>query len=88
MNGADDIGPSQAQQFVVAFHVAVKVFETRATVLLFGQLEALNHGAHGAIQNHEALLQGGGQGLGAGVGGECVHGRWIVRRNGRMHQRR
>jgi hypothetical protein len=29
----------------------------RATVLGFGQLEALDHGAHGAIHDDDALLE-------------------------------
>ena len=77
MDVADDVGAGNAEQLVVAFNVAVKVFETAAlatrtgitvaAVLGFAELEALDHGAHGTVQNGDAVGQNAGQGLGAGV---------------------
>jgi len=75
---SDDVGAGDAEQLVVAFHVTVKVFKTAAlatrtgitvtAVLGFAKLEALDHGAHGAVQNGDAVCQNARQGLGAGVG--------------------
>jgi len=39
----------------------------RAAILGFRELEALDHGAHGAVQNGNALGKDVGQGLGSGV---------------------
>jgi hypothetical protein len=73
---ADDVGPGQAQQLVVALDVFGKVLEALASaigagslapVLRLGQLEALDHGAHGAVEDDDAVLQDVGQRLGAGV---------------------
>jgi hypothetical protein len=65
---ADHVRARQAQQLVVALHVLVKVFEALAPVLRLAELEALDHGAHGAVQDGDALREDGGQRLGAGVG--------------------
>ena len=43
-----------------------------ATVLGLAQLETLNHGAHGTVQNDKSLGKRGGQVLGSGVGGGGV----------------
>ena len=69
----NQIGPGQAEQLVVAFDVLVEVLEALAPVLRLAELEALDHGAHGAVKNGNALAQKAGQGLGAGVG-ESSHG--------------
>ena len=70
---ADDVRTGERQQLVVALHVARKVLEPLAAVLRFGQLEALDHGAHGPVQDGDTLGQDGRQLLGAGVGGG-LHG--------------
>jgi hypothetical protein len=77
VNVTNHIGASQAQQFIVAFDVFVKIFEALAPILRFAQFEALNHGAHCTVQNGDAVLQNFGQLLGACVG--LVHPA-IVRR--------
>ena len=76
-------GACQAQQLVVAFDVFGEIFEPvaltaragvpLAAVLGFAQLEALNHGAHGAIQNGDAAGQNAGERLRAGIG-NGLHG--------------
>ena len=43
------------------------VLEALAAVLRLAQLEALDHGAHGAVEDGDALLEQAGQGLAAGV---------------------
>ena len=68
MDVADHLRLSQAEQLVVAFDVLVKVFEALAPVLGLRQPEALDHGAHGAVKDEQALAQQLGQGLGAGIG--------------------
>ena len=67
VNVANDIGACQAEQFVVALDVFGEVFESLSTVIGLAQFEALNHGAHGAIENGNAFFQNGWQSLGAGV---------------------
>ena len=69
MNVLNHIGPREAEQLVVALDVFVKVLETLTAVLRFIEFEALDHGAHGAVEDGDALLQQGGQGLGPGVDG-------------------
>ena len=65
VNVADDVRAGKAEQLVIAFDVAVKVGETlslaaraaeaRAAVLGLGELKALDHGAHGAVHDEDAL---------------------------------
>ena len=71
---ADHIRARQAEQLVVALHIVGKVGKALAPVLGLGELEALDHGAHGPIQDGNTLFQDGRQLLGAGVGGQS-HGR-------------
>ena len=85
MDVADDVRARQAQQLVVAFDVFVKVIEPCTTVLGFPQLEALDHGAHGTVKHHDAVLQNVGQRLAAGVG-EGLHGGYC--RNPRARSQR
>ena len=76
MDIANDVRPGQAQQFIVAFDVFGEFAKTLAhavgpnvpltPVLAFGQLEALDHGAHGAIQDGDAVFQNARQCLSAG----------------------
>ena len=77
MDVANHVWAGQAEQLVVAFDVFGKIFESRtlatgagvalAPVLGFAQFEALDHSAHGAVQNGNALGQDAGQCLGAGI---------------------
>ena len=68
MDVANHVRAGQAQQLVVAFNVFMEIFKSLATVLGFGQFIALDHGAHGAIEDGDALGQNGGQFLRARVG--------------------
>jgi hypothetical protein len=94
---ADDVGPGQRKQFVVALDVFGEVLEAIASpigaaiafpaVLGFGQLEALDHGAHGPVENDDAVLQDVRQGLGAGVG-DGLHGPGLSGRSERLGRSR
>jgi hypothetical protein len=64
---ADHVGAREREQFVVALHVALEVLEALAAVLLLGELEALDHRAHGPVEDGDALCKDAGQGLAAGV---------------------
>ena len=64
---ADHVGAGEAEQLVVALHVFVEVFEALAAILRFVQLEALNHGAHRAVEDGDAIFQNFGQRLSACV---------------------
>ena len=57
VDGFDDFGLGQHQQIVVALEVAVPVGKTLAAIIRLGQLVALDHGAHRAVQDENALLQ-------------------------------
>ena len=64
---ADHIGAGQAQQLVVALDVFGEVLETLAPVVGLRQFEALDHGAHGPVQDGDAVFEDVGQRLSAGV---------------------
>ena len=78
MDVGDDIRASQAEQLVVSFDVFGEIFETitlatgacvtLAPVLRLAQFEALDHGAHGAIQYGNAIGQNARQCLTTGIG--------------------
>ena len=65
--GVNAIQQRQAQQLVVALHIAGKVLEpitctvwpgvALAPVLRLAQLEALDHGAHGTVDDKDAFGQ-------------------------------
>src|SRR5574343_1950200 len=61
MEAADDVGPGQDQQVVVALDVVRVILEALAAVIGFGQPMALDHGAHGAVEDEQALLKKGGK---------------------------
>ena len=65
---ADDVGTRQAEQLVVALDVFGEIFEALPPVIGFGQLKALDHGAHGPVEDGDAGLKDLGQRLCAGVG--------------------
>ena len=83
MQFLDDGGLGQIQDIGIALEVAVVVGEPRAAIRLLVQLLALDQGAHGAVENEDALGQEPGNGVGAkgprpgnrgrGVRGELVH---------------
>ncbi|MNO95840.1 hypothetical protein D3C76_874930 [compost metagenome] len=57
-NAANHVRASQYQQVVVAFDIAWPVSEAFATVILLFELVALDHRAHTAIENQDALFEG------------------------------
>ena len=71
MDAADDLGPGEAEQVVGPFEIGGPVGEALAAVVGLGQLMALDHGAHGAVQQQDAPGQQLAQ-AGFGVGS---HGR-------------
>ena len=70
----DHIGPGDAEQVAIVFDVFRVGRKALTAVIGFGQLEALDHGAHGPIQNGDAPGQQGRQGLASCVGGKFVCG--------------
>ena len=62
VKGLDPFRLRHAEQIIVALEVAWPVGKTAPPEVLLGELAALNHGAHAAIQNQDAFLQLGGQG--------------------------
>jgi hypothetical protein len=55
VDAADHVGPGQAQQVVVALEVLAVGGEALAAIVGLDQFVALDHGAHGAIENEDAL---------------------------------
>ena len=55
VNSGDDFWLGQRQQVVVAALVAMMVVKVRAVIMLAGKFVTLNHGAHGTIENQNAL---------------------------------
>ena len=53
---ADDLGLGEHEEIVVALEIARVLLEARAAIAGLVQLVALDHGAHGAIQDEDALL--------------------------------
>ena len=69
IQGAPGKGPPP---FRTPLHIARKILEALATVLGFGELEALHHGSHGAVEDGGELL---GARVGEGLhGGDCRKG--------------
>jgi len=54
---ADERGLREREQVVVAAQVASPAAEALAAELLFRQALSLDHGAHGAIEDQDAVLQ-------------------------------
>ena len=54
---ANDPWPRDREQVVVALQVAVPVRESLAAVIVFAEPVALDHRAHGAIEQHDAPLE-------------------------------
>jgi hypothetical protein len=70
---AHHVGQRQVQHIAIAAQVDRVVGETCAAVVGLAQAARLQHGAHGAVDHGDALLQQRGQCLTAGVGVAC-HG--------------
>ena len=56
MNSADGFRPGQVEEIIIAANFAVPRVEARAAIGFLLEPEFLNHGAHGAIKNQDALL--------------------------------
>jgi hypothetical protein len=53
---ADDRGLGQHEEIVVALEIVREILETRASVARLVELVALDHGAHGAVEDEDALI--------------------------------
>ncbi len=58
LDRTDHIRTREHQQVIVALYIARPVGETFATVVLFLELVALDHGAHAAIKNQNTFFEG------------------------------
>ena len=70
VDAANDLGAGEQQEVVVALKVMRVPGKVRAAIVGFLQLVTLDHRAHGAIQNQDALFEQGFQ-FGGAVG---LHG--------------
>ena len=73
MNFLDDFGLRQLKKLEAAFKIfAFPIAESSAAVILLGQLIALDHRAHGAVEQDNAFAQEGFEGVKVGhhLGGE------------------
>lgn len=61
MDIANKIRLSQHQQIVIAFNIAVPVSKALATIIALFEFMALDHGAHGTVENQNLLFQGIGE---------------------------
>jgi hypothetical protein len=59
VDAADDVRPGEHQQVVVALEIMRVIGEARAAVIGFLQPVALDHRAHGAVEDEQALLEQG-----------------------------
>ena len=57
VNVADDLRLGQHQQVIVALDIHMPVGKALATIIRLLEFVALDHGAHGAIQDEDALLE-------------------------------
>ena len=58
MDVGDHVGPRQHQHVVVALQVLGMILEALAAEVGLGQLVALDHGAHRAVEHEDAFEQG------------------------------
>ena len=57
MDGTDDLRLRKRQQIVITLEIMGKIGETRAAIIRFVELVALDHRAHGAIQQQNAACE-------------------------------
>ena len=55
MEVADGVGPRQVEEVVVAAEVTWPIGEASAAELRLAQAERLDHGAHGAVKDEDAI---------------------------------
>ena len=73
VNLAYHLRPRQQQEIVVALEIARPVGKAFAAIIRLGQRVALDHGAHGAVEDEDALLRQGLQ-FGGAVGHDKSRG--------------
>ncbi len=59
----DDIGLGEAEEIAVALEVLVMILEALAAEIGLGELELLQGGAHRAVDDDDAFLQEGFEGM-------------------------
>ena len=74
LDSADDVRAAEDQQVVVTLYIAWPVGKAGAAIVLFLQLVALDHGAHAAVEDQDAFLQGLLKGIEAGTAIGQRHG--------------
>ena len=57
VDGTDNLRLSECQKIVIAFDVMGKIGKTNATIICFVEPVALDHGSHGAVQQHNAACE-------------------------------
>src|SRR5439155_822858 len=66
-----DVGPSQLEQLKTSLEIlAFPIAEAVAAVIGFAELEPLDHGAHGTVEDNDALTKKQLEGVGFHEGGE------------------
>ena len=77
MDPGDQLRLGQREQVVVAAQVATEAAEALAPIAVLVELVALDHGAHRAVEQHDALLEELAQARDPGLAGaavQCAHG--------------
>ena len=57
MDLANHLGARQHQQVVVALEISRGISKALAAIIALAELVRLDHGAHGAVQNQDALTE-------------------------------
>ena len=64
MDLSDDLGLGQLEEFEASLQVlALPIAKAIAAIIGFGEVITLDHGAHGAIENDDAFLEEGFEGV-------------------------
>ena len=58
LDGSDHVWAAEQQQIVVTLDIAWPIGETRATIVVFLEPVALDHSAHAAVEDQDALFEG------------------------------
>ena len=69
---ADDLRLRQHQKVVIALEIVAVILEALAAIACLVQLVALDHGAHGAVEDKDTLLGALLQGFDALLAGHCA----------------
>ena len=57
MDGTDNLRLGKCQKIVIALEVMRKIGKARPAIIRFVELVALDHGAHGAVQQQNAVCE-------------------------------